>query len=222
MQTFKREKLTERKCINSILRFYKLASIAELNEGLNWYNEANEYCKGLALRFGITLQQAAGIIAAFSPQTGWAENKRFALSFLYQPNSRVKSLVQTIKAKKILKLLSEGDIFNSLSTNGKAFKTKAFFVNIVNPDVSTRATIDRHAIACCIQHPDNVYALSQNYSQLTAKQYSFFEQCYIKAAKELDILPHQLQAITWTVYRRVRDLKEHSTAKEWQPFNVEF
>lgn len=220
-QKFKGQTLTEKKCINSILRFYALASLAEIQDGLTWYEEANKYSRELASRFGITLQQAVGLIAAFSPQAGWVENKRYCVSFLYAPNSRVRSQVQTDKAKLILTLSSEGDIYNALSTRNAAYKTKAFFLNILNHDIPTDVTIDRHAIASCIQHPDNVSALDASYGHLTKLQYDFFQSCYIKAAKELNILPQQLQAIVWVTYRRIRKLAEHSTATEWQPFTDE-
>jgi hypothetical protein len=217
-QKFKGEVLTQKKCINSILRFYSLASLEENRDGLDWYAEANYYSKELAARFNISVQQAVGLIAAFSPQAGWVENKRYAVSFLYAPNSRVRSQVQTDKAKLILNLTGEGDIYNALSIRGMAYKTKAFFKNILNPDIDSDVTIDRHAIASCIQYPDNVSPLDKRYGNLTKDQYDFFQSCYIKAAKQLDILPHQLQAIVWLTYRRLRSLQEHTTTTEWKPF----
>lgn len=218
-QKFKKETLTERKCINAIIRFYSLANPNELKEGLNWYNEANQYCRELASRFNLTLQQVAGIIAAFSPQAGWTENKRYAVSFLINPKNRLRSLTQDIKARKILKLKSEADIYNSLSVVDRAFKTKSFYLNILNPDIATDVTIDRHAVAVCIQSIDNVYAVGK--FDPTKPQYDFFQSCYIKAASQLDILPHQLQAITWIVYRRMRELKEHSDSNHWKPFTTD-
>lgn len=219
-QKFKGSVLTQKKCVNSILRFYALASMAENQDGLTWYAQAHDYSKELAARFGITIQQAVGLIAAFSPQAGWVENKRYAVSYLHKPNSRVRSQVQTDKANLILTLKTEGDIYNALSTRDAAYKTKAFFLNILNHDIPTDVTIDRHAIASCIQHPDNVSALDALYGNLTKAQYEFFQAAYITAAKQLDILPHQLQAIVWVTYRRIRKLTEHSTATEWQPFTT--
>jgi len=217
-QIYKNETLTERKCVNSIIRFYELATVNELQTGLNWYKDANEYCKELAGRFDISIQQAAGIIAVFSPQAGWTENKRYAVSFLINPKNILRSMVQVIKAKRILKLKSEADIYHAQSTTGQAFKTKSFYLNILNPDIATDVTVDRHAIAICIQSPSNTFALSQDYAKYTEGQYRFFANCYIKAAAKFDILPHQLQAITWIVYRRIRDLKEHSDSNHWKPF----
>jgi hypothetical protein len=223
-QRFKHGKLTERKCINSIVRFYELATHSELREGMEWYTQANDYCKELAGRFGISLQQSAGIIAAFSPQAGWIENKRYAVSFLINPKNRLRSLVQDKKAKKILRLKGEDEIYHALAITDAAYKTKSFFLNILNPDVALGCTIDRHAIAVCIQSPDNVFALDKSYTKPTRVQYNFFQTCYCKAALKLDILPQQLQAITWIVYRRLRDLRTHDESNHWKPFqtDVEF
>lgn len=218
-QRFKGEILTERKVVNSILRYYAMASIEEQREGLTWYQIAHDYCKELAVRFNISISQVAGIVAAFSPQTGWQENKRFALSFLISPNKVIKNEIQTAKARKILTLKSESDIYRALSLNEAAWKTKAFFLNILNPTILTDVTIDRHAIATCIQHPNKTFALSDSYGKLTVTQYRFFEHCYIQAAVQIGILPQQLQAIVWTVYRRQRDLRTYDDAKGWQPFD---
>jgi hypothetical protein len=220
-QRYKNEELTARKCVNSIIRFYGLSTPSEVREGLTWYRDANTYCRELASRFNITLQQAAGIIAVFSPQTQWTANKRYAVSFLINPKLLLRSRVQLVKAKKILTLTSETDIYNAQTVADAAYKTKSFFLNILNPDIATDVTVDRHAIAVCLQHPDNVYALDASFAKPTKGQYDFFQQCYMKAAAQLDILPHQLQAITWLTYRRLRELKEHSASNHWKPFTTE-
>jgi hypothetical protein len=220
-QRFKGEVLSKRKCINNLLRYYRLANASELIEGMNWYNDAKQYATELAARFNITLSQVVGIIAAFSPQTGWAENKRYVLSFLINPKVGLKSEVQNSKARAILNMNNETDIYNALSLHKDgALKTKAFFLNILNPDVITDVTIDRHAVAASIQHPDSTEALPDNYRDYTKKQYNFLESCYVDAANEMNILPQQLQAIVWTVYRRQRDLKEHVTTNDWKPFST--
>lgn len=217
-QVFKGKKLTAQKCINSIIRFYEESTLTEWKDGMEWYNTAHNYAKELSGRYNLTVQQIAGLIAVFSPQAGWLENKRYTVSFLINPNKPVRSAVQCDKAKHILSLTNESDIYHALALNGKAFKTKAFFLNIQNPDIATAVTIDRHAIAIAIQEPSNVYALDSKYGQLTEAQYKFFASCYQKAAKKLNILPHQLQAITWVTYRRLRDLKAHSEELELVPF----
>lgn len=218
-QKFKGDTLTQKKCINAILRFYKQATTSERKAGLIWYNEAHQYALELAGRFGLSVQQASGIIAALSPQCGWIENKRFAVTFLLRPNGRVKNRVEDGKARAILSLTKEDAIYQALALSGKAFKTKSFFLNISNPDIQTNVTIDRHAIASCLQTPDTVEALSNAYGHLTETQYNFFQSCYIHAAGQVGVLPHQLQAIVWITYRRLRDLRAHPTDTHWQPFS---
>jgi hypothetical protein len=215
-QKYKGKELSERKAINNVLRYFELATSQEMSEGIEWYNAANSYCRELAERFNSTPQQCAGIIAAFSPQTDWASNKRFAVSFLLSPNARVKSLDQTLKAKAILKTTNESEIYSRLSTVDKAFKTRAFFLNLMNPDIETTVTIDRHAISAVLQLPNEVRSIGDDYTLPTKIQYAFFVSVYTKAAKQANVLPHQ--AIIWTVYRRLRSLKEHSTENEFKPF----
>lgn len=218
-QKFKGDTLSLNRTVKNILKFYNTATVSELKEGMFWYNEAHSYCKELSGRFNLPVQVVAGIIAVYSPQTDWLSNKRFALSFLINPKNRYRSLVQDIKARKILKLNNEDKIY-SLISNKNFLKSKSFFLNLLNPDIVTNVTIDRHAIAITIQNPDNVAALNNNMAQITVAQYNFFQSAYVRAAKELDILPHQLQAITWTVYRRLRELRQYKDSlAHWQPFD---
>lgn len=218
-QKFKGDVLKLNKLVKNILSYYLLATLGENSEGLTWYNDANTYAKELAARFNISVSQVVGIIAAFSPQAGWLENKRYTVTFLLHPNSVLRSKVVINKAKVILTLRNEGDIYQALSIVNKAYKTKAFFNNILNPDIQTGVTIDRHAIAASVQKTDNVFALDESITQnLTSAQYKFFEAAYIEAAKQANILPQQMQAIVWTVYRRLRELKAHATTNEFQSF----
>lgn len=218
-QKFKDRTLSLNKTVKSILAFYNAATVSELKEGLFWYNEAHSYCKELSERFNLPIQVIAGIIAVYSPQTGWIENKRFALSFLINPKNRHKSLVQDLKARKIIKLSNEDKIYHLISSN-QFLKSRSFFLNIINPDIVTNVTIDRHAIAITLQRPDSVQPLPDRFAQMTIAQYNFFQAAYVQAAKELDILPQQLQAITWTVYRRLRDLRQYKDSlAHWQPFD---
>lgn len=217
-QKYKHKVLKQAKVIKNILAFYSLATTPELLDGLAWYKDANAYAKELAQRFNLSVSQIAGIIAAFSPQANWLDNKRFTVTFLLTPNTLIRNYTQDTKARAILTLNNESAIYEALSIAGKAFKTKAFFKNILNPTVNTGVTIDRHAIAACIQKTDNVESLDDSYAKVTKAQYDFFQSCYVAAANELQIFPHELQAIVWTVYRRLRELKAHTTEKEFEGF----
>ena len=200
-----RKKYTKQRIVKNILSFYSLASLQELKDGREWYTEANEFAKQLANRFNITIQQVAGVIAATSPQTAWDVNKTFAVSFLLRPAKfSKKSACQLEKCKAILKTTDEGEIYN-LQGEG-AHKTKRFYLNILHPELNF-VTVDRHAWAICVQDPANVFAPER--CKVTKLQYEFLEQCYIEAANQVGLRPSELQAVTWLVYRRLRDLRDH-------------
>src|SRR6478609_970868 len=205
-QLFKSEVLSLRRCKNSIGRFYALATPEEIEEGLQWYKEAHFYTLNMASIYSRTQEQVTGVLAAFSPQTDWLINKDFTERYLSNPKARISSRDKHIKADNILKLNCSKAIHDALAFRDKAFKTKAFYMNILYPTKETTVTIDRHAIACCIQHPTNTHALSDAFGKLTKAQYEFFVEAYKQVAYQKGLLPHQLQAITWTVYRRVRSL----------------
>lgn len=43
-------------------------------EGLHWYQNAHDTAQGFADKYGVTIEQAAGVIAVLSPDTRWGRN----------------------------------------------------------------------------------------------------------------------------------------------------
>ena len=81
--------------------------------------------------------------------------------------------------------------------NGKSgFKTASFFVNIASPKDTNFVTIDRHQFAIC----RNLKKSSDGKTP-TKKVYEILKEIHIETAKELNILPHELQSVTWSTYR---------------------
>ena len=59
------------------------ATPAEWQEGQEWYADAHAYAVQLSKRYDhVSLSQAAGIIAALSPQVSWDLNKRLAVELI--------------------------------------------------------------------------------------------------------------------------------------------
>lgn len=75
-------------------------------------------------------------------------------------------------------------------------KISAFFMNVYRPYGANYVTIDRHAVSIALGEP-----VTGDLLKMTAKQYGFFTEAYIKASKRVGILPCQLQAITWVSWR---------------------
>lgn len=202
-QKFQGKTLTKRKVINNILRFYEESTAIEQQNGLDWYKDAHLFAEEMAKNTNTHIMNVIGVISALSPQTSWELNKVYAVRFLRDGlKAKANTTANKIKAKKCLEATSVDEIRTIL--NGS--KTVAFFWNILFYNIDGTATIDRHAVAICLQRPDKTEAISEGV-QLTQTQYNFFEECYCDAANKLDILSHELQAVTWVTYRRLRGLK---------------
>jgi len=197
-QIFKGKELTERRVINNILRYYSLSN----GDGMTWYNEAHKLALEVSDKTGHGIMNVAGVIAALSPQTSWELNKVYLVRFMRDGiKAKANTGANKTKAARCLQAETVEEIKVILNGN----KTTNFFLNMLFPDVDGIATIDRHAVAICIQRPQDAQAISEGV-MLTDKQYLFFESCYVAAAKSLGIKALELQAITWVSYRLVRGL----------------
>lgn len=199
---YKNQPLTKRRVINNIMRYVKESTLLEQSNGMAWYRQANKLCMELALLYDRPVINIAGVVAALSPQTSWELNQVYASRFLEDGvNAKANTTANKRKALACLHATSVEQITEILNGN----KTKAFFLNIAFPYRDSIATIDRHAVAICLQRPDKVAALPP--VQLTDNQYQFFEECYSDVADQLGIAALEVQAITWVTYRRLRNLK---------------
>lgn len=203
---FKHKIYTRRGIVARILHYYSLATFEEVLDGMSWYDSAHLFCVKTAEDFGITPIQVAGVVAALSPMQNWDINKDNTVRFL-NGDKAVHTLAQVSKAEACLETNSPEEIFKLLSKNG--VKTSQFFWNIAFPDSNKGVTIDRHAIAVSVFSPSNLAPISEPYGKLSASQYKAFEEAFRRAAEIKNILPHQMQAVTWGVLRRLRGLASH-------------
>lgn len=164
--------------------------------GLNWYNEANEFCKEIANRYNLSLSQVCAIVSALSPGTNWDVNKRDSIGLIetskglrnYKHNYTTYGK-NVLKARRILsgELLPENAF--SLKTGAKTFN---FYHNLLEPDNVNYLTVDRHCYTI---------ATNETYKSLTPKQYEKIANHYIETARRLSLIPCQLQAVLWVDYR---------------------
>ena len=193
-QIFKHKVLTEKQVVKNILKIYGKAT--NQHKAQDWYKEANKLAIDFAYLFNIQINQAAGIIASLSPIKSWNENKDCAFSFLEYGHAKHTACF-TQKARDILRATEDKAILKIL--NG--LKIRSFFTNIVHPDKAKDVTIDRHAVSISL----NRWITDNESLSLTKKQYNFFVDCYIKAAKRIGIRPSLLQSITWCTFREIKE-----------------
>ncbi len=188
-QQFKNEQLSRTVVKNRIIKLFNQTTT---DERFDWYQDANNFAKNLHSNHS----KAIGVIAALSPVKTWDQNKVCAKYFI---NKGVSGHMKqfTEKADRILR--SDGTDEEILSIlNGS--KISAFYMNIKYPQHGANVTIDRHALSICL----NRWVTDKEYSGMTAKQYAFFQNCYILAAIQLGETPLLVQSATWVLFRKIK------------------
>lgn len=189
---FKRRTLY-RKTVTDNIKSVVASNVAM--KGQFWYLEAYKFALALTNKYNVDLIKVCGIIAALSPLKSWDENIRLTDTFLSSGYSG-HTASQTQKAVDILNYNeSEPELFILHTLSGN--KIKSFFINIYLPTAEVAVTIDRHALAVCFGRN----ATDKETMGITDKQYKFFESCYMQVAKELFLIPNQVQSITWVQWR---------------------
>lgn len=165
--------------VENILSVYRRATTDQLMEGMSWYQDAH-----LIAREAGNVTTGAGIISALSPRMPWGRNIVLARKAYTGPleGGALKRSIATVNA--ILSGIHPLDVLGGL-------KTRAFFDNILNPLTSNEVTVDTHAIKIA----------GINRHSVGKGLYNDIANAYREAAKEYGIMPLEMQAVTWTVYR---------------------
>ena len=173
-----------------ILNWYNQATTDEVQDGLSWYEDAQQFARLMAYKYNYSVNQISQIISILSPQTDWNANKLNTELFLVH-GKNIKIYATNMQKEKCEKVLN-----NTYSIPLTAQKTYAFADNIANTQ-SVKVTIDRHASKVA----NNV--LQGGSVSIAKTQYLEFEKAYNFVANKLNITAYQLQAITWVTYKRV-------------------
>jgi hypothetical protein len=172
---------------DKIINIIKTLDATNYQASLDWYFILHDYAKSLAERNGLTVIQTAGIISALSPMVMFTTNLRDAERFC--ATRSIANLAtykkQRMKALEIIGAKSEKEVLKILGGN----KTKAFFLNILKPETSQECTIDTHMIKFF------------GFKNITSKRYADASASIQNVAKELDLMPHQVQALIWVGMR---------------------
>jgi len=188
------KQLDQVQMVDSILSVYATASDNAKVEGIIWYEQANALATILASEFAVPVLDVIKFLAAASPNTSWTiqvKNSREALRRYYYGDEAGAldvffSLYRGNRAKA-LKCLA-GDY-----TGVRGPKVNAFSHNIAGD--YTVVTVDTWAVKVAGLNA------AEFKSGIRAKQYYQIEAAYIQAARQVNLLPAQLQAITWVAFR---------------------
>lgn len=183
-----------------IVDVWRQATVSELVEGMEWYKDAH----ALAVKLDpADPSQAAGVIAALSPMMPWGRNVNLAVR-AYADGSASGALYSSVaKADRIL----AGERADAVLGGDKV---RAFWGVIADP-TSDAVVVDRHAFDIAVGRVTN----NESRGALGRKGvYESFARAYVRAAKTIsaetgmDVSASQVQAVTWTVWRRLKGLAD--------------
>jgi hypothetical protein len=172
----------------NILSVIKSASLSQTREGMEWYVEANAIATDIN---PANPDCAAGVIAALSPMQRWEVNVRNARLAFENGYAGGTFFRNAIKADRIMAGKDWRDVL-------KGHKVRNFAALISNPADFNSVCIDRHAFDIAVGR------VTDDSSRKILERvgvYDKFVQAYKNAAESLDILPWQVQAITWVAWR---------------------
>ena len=188
-------------------------------QGMNWYPDAHHAAKQIASDHGISVNQASGLIANYSPQQHWAQNLRMASlaaggqvvggKKIPGQEGFMASSSQAQVAQRIL----NGEDYHNIFAGQKitAFGHLIEHGGDTDPN-NPNVVVDRHALG--VAHggyaDDGVYT----HSGVSSKPaiYDQVAQHYKDAADMINasgghngqtVQPHQLQAATWLTRQRL-------------------
>lgn len=191
-----------------ILATFFTATSEELAIGSDWYAAAYKACRGIADSYGLRPQVAVGVVAALSPNNRWQKNlldaehlcRIFTAGTLADCQALRVSTFGVNKAKAIRILAGEAplDVLGGL-------KVRSFYECMVGGHDNS-VCIDGHAYSVWLGQ----YIPTTKTPKISEKLYSAIAADYVAAAAVIRQITGQwytaaqVQAVTWTVWQRIR------------------
>jgi len=195
---------------DSILAMYFQSNTLDRQSGRDWYTNANQICVDLGIKYNVSIDIVAGVIAALSPNNKWQSNildaeimiRAWAADVDYNDVKVATYTINKYKAATILDCeLNRDQIVKVLRGN----KVIAFFLCIASNGISDTPCIDGHAYNVWNGTVSNL----KEVPKLSDKTFRTIQDAYRDAAIVITNVTGcyhsaaQVQAITWVAYRRL-------------------
>ena len=194
------------KMIHNITSVYRDADETQHAEGLVWYEQAKRGAYHIALKHDVPVYIAVAVIAALSPNNKWARNlvNADALIGAFVNGDGIDSVKVSTYHKmkaKAWDILWALPSYNDAKRMLKGQKITSFFCDIMG---EFNVTLDGHARN--IAYGERV-GLTDDRSNIGVREYRALQAAYEEAARRVGLMPYQLQAITWRVWRDRHGIK---------------
>ena len=186
--------------IANIVACYKTADDDQRAGGMVWYSKAQCAAYDIAAKYDIAVYLVVAVIAALSPNNKWSRNviNADALIGAFLRGDGIDSVKVSTYHKmkqKAWDILAARPDYDTAKTMLKGQKITSFFCDIMG---EFNVTIDGHARN--IAYAEKV-SLTDDRSNIGRLEYRALQAAYEEAARQLGLMPYQLQAITWRVWR---------------------
>lgn len=167
---------------------YRSAEPHQLEAGALWYPSAHELAHQQANEHHVTIEVAAGVIAALSPRLGWGANLRLAERMLASGGTLDRgALGRSLgQARAVMECGHPLDVLSGP-------KVRAFYDAILTAGESNLAVIDRHAWDMLVGQ--------RLAPSPTIRQYREASEKMQRAGRILGASTSQVQAVTWVAWR---------------------
>ena len=192
--------------IHNIISVYRDADATQHAEGLLWYSNAQKAAHNIAVKYDIAVYVAAAVIAALSPNNKWTRNIVNAdalIGAFIRGDGLLSVKVSTYHAmkRKAWDILAARPDYDGAKAMLKGQKITSFFCDIMG---EFNVTIDGHARN--IAYGERV-GLTDDRTNIGVREYRALQAAYEEAARRVGLMPYQLQAITWRVWRDRHGIK---------------
>ena len=188
------------KMIYNITSVYRDADEDQHAEGLLWYSQAKREAYHIAMKHDVPVYIVVAVIAALSPNNKWARNlvNADALIGAFVNGDGLLSVKVSTYHKmkqKAWDILAARPSYNDAKAMLKGQKITSFFCDIMG---EFNVTIDGHARN--IAYGERI-SLTDDRTNIGVREYRALQAAYEEAARRVGLMPYQLQAITWRVWR---------------------
>lgn len=168
-------------------RYFNLSTEQNIQDGLIWYETANNFCKETAIKYDVSPQLVASVVSALSPRNKWQTNLKDTVTVLeavkrnFAPEDVKVSTFHTNKFKAFA--LAKG--LTEITSESR--KTYSFVRNVGQLDTD-RVTVDVWHLRACF---------NQTIGAVGKLAYDQIEALTLRKAKQLGLKGYQYQAIIW-------------------------
>lgn len=191
--------ISAHRCVQRIVETYRAADESTIARGLAWYGDALDVALQMTeLDTDMSLEQAAAVLAALSPQTMWTQNVAAGLE--YARSGRTIAGMLGSNYARAVRVSTLQDPVPTLANHKRDILKMFNFARNILGDTDA-VTIDRWAVKVALgtDRDDHELILSRR------GVYDDLADCYRRAAAELGVPASAVQAVTWCQIRGKAD-----------------